>query len=209
MTDPTPAPSPGTEIPVETPQVPPVETPQVPPVEAQQTPQDPNVAPLPEGEQPQAVERAVPAADGYKFEEGSQASQMGEIFNSLDMTQEQADGVIKLDQVRAEASATALRTAGEAHIKNWGDLAETNINLAKRGMNHFDPTGQLKEVLNETGFGNDPRLLELFFQFGSRMEEGGFLPSNVNTPGTQPKDVAHMWYPDDAPGGKNNNGYNS
>jgi len=207
MTDPTPAPSPGTEIPVETPQVPPVETPQVPPVEAQQTPQDPNLQ-APEGEQPQAVERVVPAADGYKFDEGTPA-QLGEIFSKMDLTQKQAEEVIQLDRMQREVSATARRTAGEAHIAGWGDAAKTNTNLAKRGLDHFDPTGELKALLNETGLGDDPRIIEAFFKHGQRMEEGGFLPSNVNTPGAQPKDVAHMWYPDDAPGGKNNNGYNS
>lgn len=224
MTDTPQAPSQGNEIPsapvVPATPVPPVATPDTPtPATPEATPpvaddnnvippQTPEITPgTAEGEQPPVVERIVPAADGYQLNEGT-PEQLGQIFNQLDMTQEQADGVVKLDQARTQAQANALRQAGEAHIKNWGDVAETNINLAKRGMSHFDPTGQLKEVLNSTGYGNDPRLLEMFYQFGKRMEEGGFLPSEVNTPGGAPKDVAHMWYPDDAPGGKNN-GYKS
>ena len=202
MTDETPAPSQGNETP--TPQAPPEG--QVPP--NTELPPNTETPPQgPEGEQAAPVERVVPAADGYQMEEGT-PGQLGQIFNKLDMTQEQATGVMKLDAARRNAEAAALRQAGEAHIKTWGDAAETNINLAKRGMAHFDPTGQLKDMLNQTGLGNDPRILEMFYQFGTRMEEGGFLPTEVNTPGQQPKDVAHMWYPDDAPGGKNN-GYKS
>ena len=170
-----------------------VETPQAPPEQA--TTQNQEAAPPqpgPEGEQPQAVERIVPEGSGYKLQEGTPA-ELGNVFNKLDMTQEQADGVIQLDQFRNKANAEALRSAGEAHVKEWGDKAETNMNLAKRGMNHFDPTGQLKQRLNETGLGNDPQLLEMFYQFGQRMEEGGFLPSEVNTP-NQPLSAAQTLY---------------
>jgi len=170
-----------------------VETPQAPPEQA--TTQNQEAAPPqpgPEGEQPQAVERIVPEGSGYTFQEGTPA-ELGNVFNKLDMTQEQADGVIQLDQFRNKANAEALRSAGEAHVKEWGDKAETNMNLAKRGMNHFDPTGQLKQRLNETGLGNDPQLLEMFYQFGQRMEEGGFIPSEVNTP-NQPLSAAQTLY---------------
>jgi len=197
MTVETQAPSQGNETPSGPEQTPPnpaqAEAPVAPISEPTGTPPSST-----EGEQEAPVQRVVPAADGYQLGEGVPA-QLGEIFNKLDMTQEQAQGVLKLDQARSAAMASALRTAGEAHIKSWGESAETNINLAKRGMNHFDPTGQLKQVLNDTGYGNDPRLLEMFFQFGRRMEEGGFLKSAVNTPASNPKDVAHMWYPKDAP----------
>ncbi len=191
MTEETQAPSQGTEAPP---------VPENPvPVEAAPS--------TTEGEAPPEVpQRVVPAADGYQFEEGT-PDQLGTIFNKLDMTQEQAAGVIQMDQARTQAQAAGLRKAGEEHIEAWGDAAQTNLNLAKRGMNHFDPTGQLKQVLNETGFGNDPRLLEMFYQFGQRMEEGGFLPTEVNTPGNKSQDTAHMWYPDQKPG--NTNPYNS
>ncbi len=200
MTEAAAAPSQETPAPtVETPQAPVApqapQAPEQPPVQAQaQTPpQQPETPPAePEGEQPQAVERTVPEGKDYQFAAGTPA-ELGNVFNKLDMTQEQADGVIKLDQVRDKANAEALRTAGEAHVKEWGDQAEGNMNLARRGMSHFDPTGQLKKVLNETGYGNDPRLLEMFYQFGQRMEEGGFLPSEVNTP-NQPLSAAQTLY---------------
>lgn len=168
-----------------------------------QAPQQPQPQPAStEGEGVQAPpERIVPAADGYKFQEGT-PQQLGEIFNQLDLTQEQADGIIQLDNYRTQAQAEALRQAGQAHIEQWGDAKETNLNLARRGMMHVDPSGQLKEVLNQTGYGNDPRLLEMFYQFGKRMEEGGFLPSEVKTPEGK-QDTAHLWYPEQAPGKHN------
>ncbi len=199
MTDETQAPSQGTETPTPVPVQPPVQEATPPQSEAQ--PSDPN------SEQPEAVQRVVPAADGYQFEEGT-PTLLGEIFNKLDMTQDQANGVLMLSSVREKADKEAMVAAGKKHIAAWGDVAETNINLAKRGRDYFDPTGDLTTLLNDTGFGNDPRLIEMFFQFGKRMEEGGFLTSEVNTPDNIPKDVAHLWYPDDAPGGKNS-GYKS
>jgi len=200
MADEPQAPSQGNETPpVETPPVAPVVPPETPPVEVppntEVTPPQTEAPPSDtESEQPRAVERIVPAADGYQFDEGTPA-QLGEIFSKLDMTQEQAAGIIKLDQVRNEAQAQQLLVAGQAHIKEWGDSADTNLNLARRGRDLIDPTGELKKILNESGSGNDPRLLEMFYQFGQRMEEGGFLPSAVNTPGT-PKTAAQTLYGD-------------
>ncbi len=179
MTEEAQAPSQGTEPTVEAPQAPPEQAPQQAPPE---TPQGDQPTPsATEGEQGTPVERVVPAADGYTLPEGTHQG-YGEVFNKMDLTQDQADSIIKMDAARTEVEATALRQAGQAHIDNWGDVKDTNLNLAKRGMEHFDPTGQLKTVLNETGYGNDPRLLEMFFQFGQRMEEGGFLKSEVNVP---------------------------
>jgi hypothetical protein len=122
------------------------------------------------------------------------------------MTQDQAAGVVMMDQARAKMGAEAQAKAGADHIKSWGDVSETNLNLARRGMDHFDPTGELKTMLNESGMGNNPRVIEMFFQFGNRMEEGGFLPSNVNTPPARATETAHMWYPEYSPGGTKQNG---
>jgi len=201
MTEETQAPLQGTEgsAPEAPPQAPPETPPQAPPESALGTePSSTETPPAePEGEQPQAVERVVPAADGYKLPEGV-APQLGQLFNQMDLTQEQAEGVLKLDSVRTKAQNEALRNAGVKHIEGWGDAAKTNLNLAQRGRDLIDPSGQLRQLLNESGAGNDPRILEMFYQFGKRMEEGGFLESSINTTG-QPKETAHLWYPDQAP----------
>ncbi len=159
-----------------------------PPQPAEPPPSDPN------SEQETPAERIVPASDGYQFEE-EVPTQMGEIFNKLDMTQEQANGIIALDKTRVEATAQATLQAGQKLVEEWGDVAKTNMNLARRGRDYFDPTGGLKEMLNASGMGNDPKVLSMFLEFGKRMEEGGFLPSEVNTP-PQNRSAADVLYGD-------------
>ena len=153
---------------------PPTET---PPQEATPTEAPPTNA---EGNAP--PERVVPAADGYTLPEGI-PTDFGHFANKLDMTQEQANGVLQAHQGMKQAEMTAVREAGEAYIKNWGERADYNMNLAKRAMKQHDTDGALTKFLNETGYGNHPVVLNHFFTLGQALQEGGFLKSELKAPG--------------------------
>jgi hypothetical protein len=127
-------------------------------------------------------ERVVPGVDGYKFAEGV-PSDFGKFASDLDMTQEQADGVLNAHQSLKTAEMQMVRQAGEAHIKNWGEKADYNMNLAKRAMKQNDPDGSLAKLFNATGYGNHPAVLDFFLQLGQGLKEGGFLKSELNAPG--------------------------
>lgn len=179
---------PTSESPPETPPTPEQE-PGIPPKE--ETP--PKVEPTNAEETETPPERVVPGADGYTFPKGVPAD-FGKFANSLDMTQEQADGVLKAHTGMKQAEMQAVREAGEAHVKNWGDRADYNMNLAKRAMKQHDPEGKLTELLNTTGFGNHPTVLEYFFTVGKGLQEGGFLKSELKAPGEKTR--AQRMYPD-------------
>jgi len=172
---------------------PPVEV--VPPTEVSPTGQEPQAqtqTPPQEAAPPEAPptnaegdappERVVPAADGYTLPEGIPAD-FGKFANSLDMTQAQADGVLQAQAGLKQAEMQAVRTAGEAHIKSWGERADYNMNLAKRAMKQHDANGELAKLLNDTGFGNHPAVLDHFFTLGQALQEGGFLKSELKAPG--------------------------
>jgi len=166
--------------------VPPVETPPAP--SGQETP--PQEAPPPQEAQAPPTnaeadtpsERVVPAADGYTLPDGA-PSDFGTFANSLDMTQQQADGVLKAHDALQKVERQVVRQAGEAHVKSWGERADYNMNLAKRAMKQYDSKGTLTKVLDDTGFGSHPAVLEFFFELGQGMQEGGFLKSELKAPG--------------------------
>ena len=167
------------ETPPAAPETPPA-APGAPP-ETPPNPGEPEVPPA-NAEENTPPERVVPAAEGYKFPEGVPAD-FGKFANSLDMTQDQANGVLNAHQSMKQAEMSAIREAGKAHIKNWGDRADYNMNLAKRAMKQHDTDGTLTKLLKESGFGNHPAVLDHFYTLGLALQEGGFLKSELKAPG--------------------------
>lgn len=150
-----------------------------------ETPAADATPPDPAAEAPPTPERVVPAADGYKLPEGVPPA-VAEFAAQNDMTQQQLDNNLnyfgQISKAKTEAESNALRQAGEAHIKNWGDNAEHKLGLAKRALKQNDPEGSLTKALNASGYGNHPAVLDFLSNLGGMMQEGGFLPSAVNVP---------------------------
>lgn len=174
----------------ESPEVP-VETPSVEPT--QETPPQETSAESP----PSVPERVVPTADGYKLPEGLDPA-VGQFASENGYTQEQLDKTLEyfgeVVQNTDKAKVQALRVLGEAHLKNWGDAAQTNLNLAKQALAQNDPDGHLAKALNESGYGNHPAVLDFLYNLGKGMQEGGFLKTAVNRPPGQ-KSLAQKMYP--------------
>lgn len=181
-------PSPDPVAPVESVEsTPPVEpAPPAPPVEpvapaAQATP-PPETPPEPA---PEPADRVVPAADGYTLPEGV-PQDIGQFAHDHGFTQEQLDSTIQqmgnYMQGNQIAQQNALRSLGEAHLKNWGENADYNLSLAKRALQQNDTDGQLAKALNDSGYGNHPAVLNFLYNLGQGMKEGGFLKSAVNRP---------------------------
>ena len=129
--------------------------------------------------------RVVPSVDKYVLPEGVPKYVAQAAFDN-DMTQSQLDSSLKQFSgyltSSKKASLDKLRTDGEAHVKTWGDVSESNLSLVRRALRQNDPDGTLRKALDETGFGNHPVVLDFFLRLGKSMREGGFLKGAVNRP---------------------------
>lgn len=135
--------------------------------------------------EPEKVERVVPEADKYNLPEGVPQN-VAEFAHKNDMTQEQLDETLKefggYIQNTKIAEQKLLREQGEAHVKSWGEKADYNLSLVRRALAQNDPDGHLTKVLDDTGFGNHPVVLDFFLKLGDQLKEGGFLKGSVNRP---------------------------
>ena len=209
----TPSPAPPAEPPVTPPvETPPVETPPVTPP-AEPPPAEPPVTPpvTPPAEPPPAVTppaeppaeppegiRVVPKATEYTLPDGA-PPELGEFANKNDMTQVQLDATVRqfgsILQGTKAAEQAALKNAGDAHIKNWGENGKFKLTLAKRALQQNDPKGEMAKALETSGYGNHPAVLDFLYTIGKSMEEGGFLKSAApRVPGK--KTLAQSMYPD-------------
>lgn len=131
------------------------------------------------------TERVVPSPTEYKLPEGM-PKDVGEFANKNDMTQEQLDNTLSFFGSYEEAKDTyqkeQLREAGENHVEKWGDKKDTNLSLVRRTLKTTDKDGKLTKLLDDTGFGNHPVVLDYFLGIAQEFKEGGFLPSEVNRP---------------------------
>lgn len=150
-------------------------------------------APPPEAEPPpEASDRSESEEVTYVLPEGV-PQQVAEFAKQHDMTQKQLDGTLQYFGNIKQAELASIRTAGEAHVKNWGDKGQHNLNLARRALSQNDPDGELKTALDNSGFGNHPAVLNFLHRLGTSMQEGGFLKSAVNRPPGQ-KSAAQAMY---------------
>jgi hypothetical protein len=179
------------------------------PVVEPQTPATPEPVgtPAPSATVPEAavaapVERVVPAADEYTAPEFI-PQQLKEFANSNGFTQDQFDKTISqfggMMQTNAAAEKTAVRAQGDALLTTWGAEKDTNLSLVRRALAQTDPTGEVTKLLNSTGFGNHPTVLNYLLEQGKALQEGGFLKSNTNTTVNKASDRAHRMYPNDVP----------
>ena len=73
-----------------------------------------------------------------------------------------------------------------------------NLQLAQRALRQNDPTGALTKMLNESGYGNHPAVLDFLHAIGRSMQEGGFLKSSTNRP-PGAKSAAQLLFGDNHP----------
>ena len=138
----------------------------------------------------------------YKLPEGIPA-QVGNWAQKNGLTQAQLDASLQffgsVNQANVKAQQQSLRQMGEAHLQNnWGENAPYNLQLAQRALRQNDPTGALTKVLNESGYGNHPAVLDFLYVIGRSMQEGGFLKSSTNRP-PGAKSAAQLLFGDNHP----------
>lgn len=55
--------------------------------------------------------------------------------------------------------------------KSWGNNFNQNIDLAKRTVQQFDKDGQFSQYLEQSGLGNDPKVISFMHQVGTALLE--------------------------------------
>jgi hypothetical protein len=175
-----------------------------PPVQEQQAQQTADTQP----QQQQPAQGAEPGQDqadqpaGIATPEGL-PPQLGEVAQKLGLDQTQFDGALEafqtFDVARQQAQVQTFRQFGEKYVEDtWGEQKETNLNIAKQALKTFDTSGEITKILNATGYGSHPVVLEFMKSVGEKLQEGGFIQSEVNRP--QPKrSPAEVLYGDTHP----------
>lgn len=121
-------------------------------------------------------------------------------------TQEQLDASLQqftnYMQANTQAEQQKVRDMGDQFVKNWGDEAAYKLSLGQRALKQNDPSGALTKVLEVTGYGNHPAVLEFMANLGLSMQEGGFLKGARHKPSGQ-KTPAQKMYGDEHPSKEN------
>ena len=102
------------------------------------------------------------------------------------MTQAQLDGTLKefskYHQVTEQTRKEAIASEGIAHAEAWGESRDMNLSIVRRALKQNDADGALKDLLDSTGFGNHPVVLDFLLGLGNNLKEGGFLKGANNVP---------------------------
>lgn len=151
------------------------------PVPVEAVPADPPVEPVTE-----APAESVPInIEAYGLD-----NNFGETLKAFaadsQLSQEKVDGLVSAYQKTAQdatlAQQTAMRAEGEAFVESWGEAKEDNLAIVRESLKAVDEDGSVTKMLNESGYGNHPAILQMFLKIGDHLKEGGFLKSATNSP---------------------------
>lgn len=165
-------------------------------------------APIAPPAAPPVVESAKPAGapDAYSFKHPDEGqafddgvtTAFGEVAKELNMTQEAAQKVLdKMSPVlaaRQTEAVTAARTQwandSSTDTEFGGDKLQENLGVAKKAMDAY-ATQPLKDLLEESGLGNHPEVVRLFYRVGKSISEDRFI--NGAGTGSQSPDARRMY----------------
>ncbi len=131
------------------------------------------------------------APDKYEFKapEGSEfnpevVAAFAEVAKELNLTQESAQKVVeKMAPVMAakqaeqfEAAKLAWAETARADKEFGGDKLGENLAVAQKAMAQFG-TPELRTLLNESGLGNHPEVIRVFYRAGKAISEDTFVTS--------------------------------
>lgn len=110
--------------------------------------------------------------------------QVLEFAKANGLSQAQLDASLQFFGEVAHVNATTqqqqLRQLGEAHVQSWGKEGQYKLGVGRRALKMVDPEGVLTTMLNETGYGNHPAVLQSLYELGTKLQEGGFISATQN-----------------------------
>jgi len=159
-----------------------------------------------EGEQaqpdgaPEQYEFAAP--EGVQLDD-AQIAAFSEVAKELNLTQDAAQKIV--EKMAPAMQARQLEVLQQAR-QNWAEATKTdqefggeklneNLAVAKKAMDAFG-SPELRKLLNESGLGNHPELIRVFFRAGKAISEDGFVPGGRAS--APPADPAKRLFPNQA-----------
>lgn len=151
-----------------------------------------------ENQQPE-VEYSFTLPEGYTADEelaGELKALAKENNLSPEAAQKVADLGIKMQQKQAEAwqktqDAWVAEVMADKEI--GGDKLDANIALGKRALETFGGP-ELKDLLDSTGFGNNPAIIRAFVKIGKAISDDSLVIANGSA-GAGQKDIAKSLFP--------------
>lgn len=139
----------------------------------------------------------VPEADKYVLPEKFPVKDIGKWANHVGLTQEQLNHIIKLNDTMSvaaeENTAKAYETGLNVLFESWGEQKGQKLSLAKRALDFFDDSKEMRMLLNQTKAGNHPIVVNFFAKMGERlMKEDGFIPNGGLNTSSQTKSDADI-----------------
>lgn len=122
-----------------------------------------------------------------------------ETAKELGLTQEQAQTLVeKMAPTIAAQSVEAVRQAraewkeAQANDKEFGgEQLAANLGVARKAMEAFG-TPEFTKLLNQSGLGDHPEVIRVFYRAGKAISEDGFVSGNA---GPAARDAATVMYP--------------
>lgn len=202
-------PSTGTEAPATAPVVAPVAAaPVVAPV-VTGTPAAPAEAAKPADAPAKVEPPAAPEKYELKAPEGqaldaSVLSKFEGVARELGLTQDAAQKLVETMAPQMQQAQQALFNAQREQWKTdsrndkefGGEKFEANMAVAKKALDAFG-TPALKNMLNESGLGDNPDVIRFFHNVGQKLSSAAFVPSGNNS-NAAPVDYAKALYPSHA-----------
>lgn len=140
-------------------------------------------------------------AAGLKIAEGL-PPQVLEFAKDNGLSQQQLDASLgffgNMLDVQNKLQQDQMLQAGRAHLESWGPNKTYNLGLGRQALKTIDKGGVLTKLLNDTGYGNHPVILQSLFELGQQLQEGGFISATASLPAGQ-RTHAQVLYGDDHP----------
>lgn len=149
----------------------------------------------PEGEQkPEA--KAPDAYADFKLPEGvkidaDSITEFKGIAKELNLTQDAAQKIVELGPKFAEKWAKQQTDAIKATKDQWvtelkkdtqlgGEKLAENLAMADRGLNAYDKSGKLSQLLKETGLNNHAEVVRVFHEIGKSVKEDNVVAPDAS-----------------------------
>ncbi|BCB27051.1 phage endoprotease [Sulfurimicrobium lacus] len=160
-----------------------------------------------EGDQQQQENKPEGAPENYEFKapEGQQFDDtvigaFSEVAKELNLPQDAAQKVLdKMAPViqarhmeQFEAARAQWAETAKSDKEFGGEKLDENLAMAKKAIDTFG-TPEFRALLNDSGFGNHPEVIRVFYRAGKAISEDRFVAGSGG--GKTPQSVAQRMYP--------------
>lgn len=128
--------------------------------------------------------------------------EIASIAKEQGLSKEQAQVILDMQSKSLSSFQEKTLSQFNEQVKAWGeeiasdkefggDRLQESVNLAKNAVKAYAGEDLLKE-LDESGYGNHPKLFKMLVKIGKEMEAGSLVHSNAQE--SRPKSMADLFY---------------